>query len=83
MGNEKTFCGCSGSAGIKCGFNLSLIHIYGRFNQGVVTINLVDVACSSEGDMDRFWEILDAVSYTHLDVYKRQGVKGAQTALQV
>ena len=32
---------------------------YGRFNQGVVTINLVDVACSSEGDMGRFWEILD------------------------
>ena len=32
---------------------------YGRFNQGVVTINLVDVACSSYGDMDRFWEILD------------------------
>lgn len=32
---------------------------YGRFNQGVVTINLVDVACSSEGDMDKFWEIFD------------------------
>lgn len=32
---------------------------YGRFNQGVVTINLVDVACSSEGDMNRFWEILE------------------------
>ncbi|MBE5896825.1 MAG: anaerobic ribonucleoside-triphosphate reductase [Lachnospiraceae bacterium] len=32
---------------------------YGRFNQGVVTINLVDVACSSNGDMDLFWEILD------------------------
>ena len=32
---------------------------YGRFNQGVVTINLVDVACSSEGDMDEFWKILD------------------------
>ncbi len=32
---------------------------YGRFNQGVVTINLVDVACSSEGNMDRFWAILD------------------------
>lgn len=32
---------------------------YGRFNQGVVTINLVDVACSAEGDMDRFWEILE------------------------
>lgn len=32
---------------------------YGRFNQGVVTINLVDVACSSYKDMDKFWEILD------------------------
>ena len=32
---------------------------YGRFNQGVVTINLVDVACSSEGNMDKFWKILD------------------------
>ena len=32
---------------------------YGRFNQGVVTLNLVDVACSSEGDMERFWEILE------------------------
>ena len=32
---------------------------YGRFNQGVVTINLVDVACSSEGNMERFWEILE------------------------
>ena len=32
---------------------------YGRFNQGVVTINLVDVACSSDGDMDKFWEILE------------------------
>lgn len=32
---------------------------YGRFNQGVVTINLVDVACSSEGDMKKFWEILE------------------------
>ena len=32
---------------------------YGRFNQGVVTINLVDAACTSEGDVGRFWEILD------------------------
>lgn len=32
---------------------------YGRFNQGVVTINLVDVACSSYGNMDKFWDILD------------------------
>ena len=33
--------------------------LYGRFNQGVVTLNLVDVACSSGGDMNKFWEILD------------------------
>ena len=32
---------------------------YGRFNQGVVTLNLVDAACSSGGDMERFWEILE------------------------
>lgn len=32
---------------------------YGRFNQGVVTINLVDVACSSHQDIDKFWEIFD------------------------
>ena len=32
---------------------------YGRFNQGVVTLTLVDVACSSNGDMDSFWKILD------------------------
>ena len=32
---------------------------YGRFNQGVVTINLVDVALSSHQDMDKFWEIFD------------------------
>ncbi len=32
---------------------------YGRFNQGVVTINLVDAALSSDGDMDKFWEIFD------------------------
>ena len=35
-------------------------HVYfGRFNQGVVTLNLVDVACSSGRDMDKFWKILD------------------------
>ncbi len=32
---------------------------YGRFNQGVVTLNLVDIACSSERDMDLFWKIFD------------------------
>ncbi len=33
---------------------------YGRFNQGVVTVNLVDVALSAHGDLEKFWEILDA-----------------------
>lgn len=32
---------------------------YGRFNQGVVTINLVDVACTAAGDLEQFWKILD------------------------
>ncbi len=32
---------------------------YGRFNQGVVTINLVDIALSSGGDVDKFWKIFD------------------------
>ena len=32
---------------------------YGRFNQGVVTVNLVDIGLSAKGDMDKFWEILE------------------------
>ena len=32
---------------------------YGRFNQGVVTVNLVDAGLSADGDLDAFWEILD------------------------
>lgn len=32
---------------------------YGRFNQGVVTISLPDIAFSSEGDMDKFWELFE------------------------
>ena len=32
---------------------------YGRFNQGVVTLNLVDVACSADGNLEAFWRILD------------------------
>ena len=32
---------------------------YGRFNQGVVTLNLVDVACSSNRNMDDFWKLMD------------------------
>lgn len=33
---------------------------YGRFNQGVVTLNLVDIACSSKGDMKKFWELMES-----------------------
>ena len=40
---------------------------YGRFNQGVVTLNLVDVACSSGRNMERFWQIMDE----RLDLCKR------------
>jgi ribonucleoside-triphosphate reductase len=32
---------------------------YGRFNQGVVTVNLIDIACSSKRNMEKFWEIFD------------------------
>lgn len=32
---------------------------YGRFNQGVVTLNLVDVALSSEGDYEKFWDLME------------------------
>ncbi len=32
---------------------------YGRFNQGVVTVNLVDIGLSAGGDMDRFWQVFD------------------------
>ena len=32
---------------------------YGRFNQGVVTVNLVDIALSANGDMDKFWQVFD------------------------
>ena len=32
---------------------------YGRFNQGVVTVNLVDIGLSADGDMEKFWEIFD------------------------
>ena len=40
---------------------------YGRFNQGVVTLNLVDIACSSGGDLEKFWKIFDE----RLDFCKR------------
>lgn len=40
-------------------YNIGEHKYYGRFNQGVVTINLVDVACSSYGDEEEFWKIFD------------------------
>ena len=47
---------------------------YGRFNQGVVTINLVDVACSSRGDMKMFWDILEErLELCHRALRCRQG----------
>lgn len=51
---------------------------YGRFNQGVVTINLVDVALSSVGDMDKFWQIFDErldLCYRAL-MYRHNRLKG-------
>lgn len=51
---------------------------YGRFNQGVVTINLVDVALSSHKDMDKFWKIFDErleLCYKAL-MYRHNRLKG-------
>ena len=51
---------------------------YGRFNQGVVTINLVDVACSADGDEEKFWQILDErceLCYRAL-MYRHERLKG-------
>ena len=61
QGDVYTCMGCRSSLTVEDGQrNPDGSHkYYGRFNQGVVTINLVDVACSSYGDMDKFWKILD------------------------
>ena len=51
---------------------------YGRFNQGVVTINLVDVALSSHRDMDKFWKVFDErldLCYRAL-MYRHNRLKG-------
>ncbi len=51
---------------------------YGRFNQGVVTLNLVDIALSSGGDMEKFWKIFDerlALCYEGL-MYRHNRLKG-------
>ncbi len=51
---------------------------YGRFNQGVVTVNLVDVALSSHRDMDKFWKVFDErleLCYRAL-MYRHNRLKG-------
>ena len=60
-GNVYTYMGCRSFLTVEdTQRNADGSHkFYGRFNQGVVTINLVDVACTAEGDMERFWEVLD------------------------
>lgn len=51
---------------------------YGRFNQGVVTVNLVDIACSSKGNIDLFWKIFDErMELCHIALQARhQRLKG-------
>jgi len=48
-----------GNMGEALNYHKGMKKYYGRFNQGVVTINLVDIACSSHKDMKKFWEIFD------------------------
>jgi ribonucleoside-triphosphate reductase len=48
-----------GNMGEALNYKNGVKKYYGRFNQGVVTINLVDIACSSHKDMKKFWEIFD------------------------
>ena len=57
-GNCFPVMGCR-SALNPCYTYIYYYKFYGRFNQGVVTINLVDVALSSNRDMDKFWQIFD------------------------
>lgn len=54
---------------------------YGRFNQGVVTVNLVDIACSSKGNIDLFWKIFDErMELCHIALQARhQRLKGTMS----
>ncbi len=52
---------------------------YGRFNQGVATINLVDVACSSYGNMDKFWEMRDLSYHRALRLRHERPLEHLQT----
>ena len=59
QGNCYTCMGCRSFLTVYKDKATDDFKFYGRFNQGVVTINLVDVACSSNGDEKKFWEIFD------------------------
>ena len=58
QGNRYTCMGCRSFLTVYKDEN-DKFKFYGRFNQGVVTLNLVDVACSSGRDMNKFWELMD------------------------
>ncbi len=58
-GNCYTCMGCRSFLTVYHDPDTGKPKFYGRFNQGVVTLNLVDVACSSEGDFEKFWKIFD------------------------
>ncbi len=54
---------------------------YGRFNQGVVTLNLVDIACSAGGDMEKFWQIFNErlVLCREALMYRHNRLKGTSS----
>lgn len=58
QGNVYTCMGCRSFLTVYKD-EMDQFKFYGRFNQGVCTINLVDIACSSQGDFDEFWKIFD------------------------
>lgn len=58
-GNCYTCMGCRSFLTVYHDKETGKPKFYGRFNQGVVTINLVDIACSSNGDFNKFWKIFD------------------------
>ena len=58
-GHCYTCMGCQLLPDSLCGLKTGKPKYYGRFNQGVVTINLVDVALSSGKDQEKFWKIFD------------------------
>ena len=59
QGNCYTCMGCRSFLTVYTDPDTQKHKFYGRFNQGVVTLNLVDVACSSGKDMNKFWALLE------------------------